>query len=484
MNLKEVILLLIIILIVSAGLCYEVSKPWVGWFDFNGAAYSRFAKNFLTFGFLKTKMTPTWDMGSVVPQEFDYYLHHPPMAAYLVAISFKLFGIHEWSARLIPVIFSISALVIFYLVVRLLWGKIIALLSLVFLGFTPMFLYYGRMVNHEPVFLFFYFLILFFYLKYLSERKNLYIGGMAVGLILAFLTAWQAFYLSIILLIHYLFFAYKNIKDKRPIVIFVLLPILFVLLYIYWIYSVKGSLSDNVNSIISRFSPNERHQFTWLEFLTLEVNRIKFLFTRVLCFLALWYIISLTVKRSRNLFSNKSFVFIFFSLALGNILLFREGAWEHEYQLYYFLPFFSVVSAMGLVSLKNYLHHKRILQILIACFVFLFFTQSYHNFLSLHSSKFDINYEIAVKINSVSMPDEEIGTNFKISVPTSWYVDRKYTVIKSVEEFKEIDVLRKLAFMIVIPHEGKTDGLVKFLSSKYPYSIYDNFIFFNLKNLK
>ncbi|MDP3041486.1 MAG: glycosyltransferase family 39 protein [Candidatus Omnitrophota bacterium] len=480
MKRKEVILILIIIIIVTIGLCYEISQPWVGLFDFNGTVYSRFAKNFLTFGFLKTKMSPTWDMGSVAPQNFDYYLHHPPMVAYLVAISFKLFGIHEWSARIVPIIFSVLALILFYLIVRSYKDKIIALLSLVFLGFTPMFLYYGRMVNHEPVFLFFYFLIMLLYLKYLDKRKILYLVGIIASFILAYLTAWATFYFSILLLIHYLIFGYKNIKDKRLIVMFSLLPVIFALIYIFWIYSIKGSLSDNINSIISRFGPNKIHQFTWTEFLLLEGSRIKFLFTPVISFLALWSIVSLAVKRSLNLFWKEGFIIIFLSLPLVNVLLFREGAWEHDYQLYYFLPFFSIVSAAGLLSLGKILHNKRISQILILSFIILFLIQSYLNFSSLHSFKFDISHKIAVKINSVSRLNEEIGVNFRLSVPTSWYVDRKYTVIKSIEEFEKINAVKKLSLMIVIPQEENT-GLVKFLSSRYTYFTYNNFIFFDLK---
>ncbi|MDD5465936.1 MAG: hypothetical protein PHP73_06315 [Candidatus Omnitrophica bacterium] len=78
------------------------------------------------------------------------------------------------------------------------------------------------------------------------------------------------------------------------------------------------------------------------------------------------------------------------------------------------------------------------------------------------------------------MPNEEIGVSFRISVPTSWYVDRKYTVIKSIEEFEKINAVKKLSLMIVIPQEENT-GLVKFLSSRYTYFTYNNLIFFDLK---
>lgn len=476
---KESVFFLAVIIILTLGLCYQITEPWVGIFDFNGAAYSRFAKNFLTFGFIKTKMTPTWNMGSIIPQHFDYYVHHPPVIAYLVAGSFKIFGIHEWSARIVPIIFSIMALILFYLIVRLLWGKVVALLSLVFLGFTPMFLYYGRMVNHEAVFLFFYFFTVFFYLKYLIKRKKIYLVTIIISFILSYLTAWSAFFLSIALAIHYLIFAYKITKDKRPIFIFVLMPILFTLLYSCWIYAIKGSLSENIKSIISRLGPNASNQFTWMDFFVLEFNRIKFLFTTVLCILTFWGIVFLLLQISRKQFFNESIIAFFFLLPLMNIFLFREGAWEHDYQLYYFLPFFAIVSARGMLAIRDYLHRKTISKVFILAFIMLFFVQSYRNFFSIHTFKFDIDREIAIKINLLSKPDNEIGTTFEVSVPTSWYLDRKYTVIRSLEEFKEINAVKKLSLIVVFPHRGNRD-LVKFLSSAYTYFAFKNFLFFKL----
>lgn len=477
---SEVIVLSVTIFIIAVILCYRITEPWNGWFDFNGAAYSRFAKNFLTFGFLRTKFTPTWDLGNIVPEKFNYYLHHPPLLAYIVATSYKIFGFHEWAARLISIIFSLMAVNLFYLLARSLWNRTLAFFSLVFFGFSPAFLYYGRMVNHEPVFLFFYFLIIYFYLRFLDERKNIYILGLIISFILAYLTAWPAFYLSVILLIHYLICGYKNTKDRRPIVILGLMPILFALFYICWIYFIKGSLSDNINSIISRFGPNQVHQFNWKEFLLLEINRIKILFTKISYISIPLYITYLLLRKNREGFLKETVDIIFLSLAMINIFLFREGAWEHDYQLYYFLPLFAIIAAKGLLLLKRYLRTKIIFQIFVTSFIIIFLASSYPNFMSIQSFRFDIDRSIADKINSLTRPDEEIGTNFQISVPTSWYVDRKYTIINSIEELQKINAERKLSFIILIPREDKHD-LIRYLNEKYSSFIYEHLIFYNLK---
>lgn len=480
MEKKEIILLLAIIMIVTLGLCYQITESWSGWFDFNGAVYSRFAKNFLTFGFLKTKMTPTWDLGNIVPEHFNYYMHHPPLLAYMMAMSFKIFGIHEWSARLVPVIFSITALFLFYLIARFLWDKTIAFLSLIFLGFTPMFLYYGRMVNQEPVFLFFYFFIIYFYLRFLHENRKSYVDVILIGFIFAYLTAWQAVYLSIVMLVHYLVSAHKDARNKKLTKVLVLVPLLFFVLYAAWIYFIKGSFAENINSIISRFGPNTVHQFSWIDFFRLEISRSKFYFSVIICIFTLLYIISLLLKGNRSIFLRENIYIIFIGLPLINVLFFREGAWEHDYQLYYFLPFFAIAATKALLWLRNYLRNKNIFKIFVLGVFILFFTESWHNFNSLQAFQFNIDRPIADKINSVTLPEEEIVTNIQISVPTSWYVDRKYTVINNVEEFQKINVKKELVFAVLFPRPGN-EKLMSFLSNNYPNFTYRGVIFCNLR---
>jgi hypothetical protein len=304
-----------------------------------------------------------------------------------------------------------------------------------------------------------------------------------IGFIFAYLTAWQAIYLSIVMLVHYLVSAHKEARNKRLIKVLVFVPLLFFVLYAAWVYFIKGSFAENINSIISRFGPNTIHQFSWIDFFTLQISRSKFYFSVTICIFALLYIISLLLKENRSIFLRENIHIVFIGLPLINVLLFREGAWEHDYQLYYFLPFFAIAATKALLWLRNYLRNKNIFKIFVLGLFILFFTESRHNFNSIQTFQFDIDRLIADKINSVMLPDEEIVTNFQISVPTSWYVDRKYTVINNVEEFQKINAEKELAFAVLFPRTGN-ENLVSFLSSNYPNFTYRGVIFCNLRNLK
>ena len=194
----------------------------------------------------------------------------------------------------------------------------------------------------------------------------------------------------------------------------------------------------------------------------------------------LFYIIHFMFRKCKEKYLQGAVMIIFLSLAVINIFLFREGAWAHDYQLYYFLPFLAILSARGLLLLKRYVSSRGVFQIFIICFVTLFLIESHANFMSIRAFRYDIDHKIADKINVITTPDEEIGTNFKISIPTSWYSDRKYTVIKNIEEFQKINAERTLAFMILI--SGKENkNMADFLKERYPYFMYNGAIFFNLR---
>jgi 4-amino-4-deoxy-L-arabinose transferase-like glycosyltransferase len=424
-------------------------------------------------------MTPTWDMGNIMPDKFSYYTNHPPLFSYMVALGFKVFGIHEWSARLVSIIFSLGSLILFYLIARLLWGIFIAWLSLFFLGFSPAFLYYGRMVNHEPIFfLFFVFSTIYFYLKFLDERKKIYLLFLSIFSAILYLTAWQAFYLSAILITHYIIFSYNKIKDKRPIIVLSSIPVLFAFFYAAYIYLLKGSLNDNITAMINCFNCNIEHQFTWPNFLLAQFKRIEILFGKTMLFLTVFYAVYLIKNREDLL--KETVAFIFLALAVINIIIFRQGAWNHDYQLYYFIPFLSIAAAKGISEVRNIFQNRRIFYSIAAACIVIFLIESCYNFISIHSFKFKINFDITEKINSTVPIKEEIGTNFEMSIPLSWYVDRKYKVIKDIRSFQDAIEREKLSFFILIPKEDMK-LLKDYLDRNYPYFIYKDLIFYDLK---
>ena len=149
--------------------CYELTLPYIKIYE--GGFQEIIAINHLKYGFFNTHFVSI--LGNLHGQNI-YHPNHPPLLQILLAISFKIFGIHEWSARLVPILFSLGGIILIYLIVQRIWDKKTALLASIFVAFMPMSAYFGRIVNFEAVALFFVLLVLYGYVNLIENDKKSY----------------------------------------------------------------------------------------------------------------------------------------------------------------------------------------------------------------------------------------------------------------------------------------------------------------------
>lgn len=145
--------LLLLLLIYGAGLTQTMSEPWVGMHDWNGAFFSQLARNLLRYPISVHHGMPIVAVGSEVPpvEERSTYATHPPGLVWLVAGAFAVFGESESVARMVPILSSLATLGLLVWVVFHAYGRGVAVVSGAIYGLMPMSVYFGRMVNHEPV---------------------------------------------------------------------------------------------------------------------------------------------------------------------------------------------------------------------------------------------------------------------------------------------------------------------------------------------
>lgn len=156
-------------------LTLNVATPWHSSHEDNGLVFESAAINHIRFGLGVTKgqdyfdatvNPPTITPGSIHPrgvsdaQEFRYLLtgpaqpelydHHPPLLGLTVAASLLTFGYHFWAVRLVPIVFTLLALALFYALMTLLFQsrRLAVFAALLFITF-PIAAYYGRDVSHE-----------------------------------------------------------------------------------------------------------------------------------------------------------------------------------------------------------------------------------------------------------------------------------------------------------------------------------------------
>src|SRR5438093_7130560 len=111
-----ILIALAVLFLISAGvLSYRLTDPWIGHHDYNGAFYSLAARNYLQYGYGGTRFGMVINSDVASPEQFVYYTHHPPLLPLLVSFSFAVLGLHEWAARVVPVIFSLGSVGLVYL---------------------------------------------------------------------------------------------------------------------------------------------------------------------------------------------------------------------------------------------------------------------------------------------------------------------------------------------------------------------------------
>ncbi|MCD6520326.1 MAG: glycosyltransferase family 39 protein [Anaerolineae bacterium] len=134
-----------------------------------------------------------YGLDGAVETEFNLY----PL---LVAGLYRLFGVHEALARLVSIAFSLGTAAWVYLLAKRYFGRRAALLATLFLGLSPLYVFYGRTVQPEATALFFSVGALYWFTQWLeSERWGHW--ALATGMAaLAFLCKIPTLYIGLPLL--------------------------------------------------------------------------------------------------------------------------------------------------------------------------------------------------------------------------------------------------------------------------------------------
>lgn len=145
-------------------------------------------------------------------EKFILNAFYPPLMDALTYISFSLFGVSLFAARLVPVAFSILSLwTIFELAYRMYDGKT-ALLSGILLGVMPAYFWLSSLSLLETMLVFFTIISITFFYCWLKNHKDrmLVLSGVALGL--GFLTKYQMVVTAIILVFSIIFLARNQVK--------------------------------------------------------------------------------------------------------------------------------------------------------------------------------------------------------------------------------------------------------------------------------
>jgi 4-amino-4-deoxy-L-arabinose transferase-like glycosyltransferase len=318
---------------------YGLFEPWAsGHLGTAGARFGLHALNFVRYGYLLTGFRPISDAGWVAPGTYSLYTAHPPLISILVSLSFRLFGVYEWSARLVPIVFTMAAILLIYQLACCLWSSRAALLSAGFAATMPIGAYYGQHVSDQGALLMFSLsLAMYFYWLYCRRPHTKYLFGIAGTVLFAMLMDWQGFYIIILLACHHLIFGCARWNWR-----FWLLPLacsLLLLLLIQYIIGLDHFIEKFLHRTGFQASDTDPSQtFTMFQWLWRIGGRTLRAYTMpVLGLGAFWGLHQLVrLIEGKRVTEDTLFVLILLGFATMQLFIGRQAAWIHDYRVEYF----------------------------------------------------------------------------------------------------------------------------------------------------
>lgn len=340
---------------------HKINGPYSGHREINSAWMSTAARNYLVHGYAKLRFAVADSDGTVPTEWLRIYMGHSPLVPLMVSASFQVFGMHEWAARLVPILFTMASIVLIQRLGTALGGNLLGWVAAFVFAMMPMNAYFGRVVNYEPITLCFALGAALAYLHWVRGGGRRWPGAMLALFVLAALTDWPGYYLGLVLPAHY-FLTARRPYDLRIL----LLPVLACLLFgvhlghVSLVQGPKG-LEKLANKFLYRahltdWPVEETGEFSATEFISVEARRAVKLFTLPVLVLAA---VALFDSRRRSPADpnrdnwDPLFVVGLLALAAIHVLLFRHGAWIHDFWLLYFGAPLALLAARGALSLTT-----------------------------------------------------------------------------------------------------------------------------------
>lgn len=430
---KIILIAVFLFVITSLFLGNNLNKPFYGEHDWNGVRYGNIARNYLRYGLFETRFGQVENSGTVKSKEFEFYTHYPPLMPLLITLSYKIFGISEWSTRLVPLLATSGTISLIFLIGKSLFNFKTGALAALLVLFTPMVLYFGKNPVHEPVVLFFVLISFLGFIETYNLQKQkrkvplkytiMFFGGM----ILAELTAWAGYFLvpalTLVLLIK------RDFKFVRSLIPWWILSVVIFSSHILHVYILTespfgGSL---VESLLQRTSLSEAGRLQGF-------NVISYLNQLRLWISALYTItlVSLSVLGMVVLGKNKTWLVLVWGIfGLIYLIVFSNSVFIHNYLIFYLLPFVALTAALGMEKLLQMEFWKRFKLVLPVLVILLIFLERREFLLALNRSDGNLlAWQVGRAINQQTRRDETalvMPKSFSYSAEKflKFYADRK-----------------------------------------------------------
>ncbi|MFH2021149.1 MAG: glycosyltransferase family 39 protein [archaeon] len=156
--------LLIILTLALILRLYHLTYPYLDHHSWRQTQTATIARNFYLHGF------------NIIKPEIDYLGNEPSVAElefqitpYLTSILYIFLGVHDWVGRIVPIIFSLLSIYVYYLLIKLYYGEKLATLSSFVFAILPINIFFSRVQMPESGMLFFSIAGLYYFSMYVRQ---------------------------------------------------------------------------------------------------------------------------------------------------------------------------------------------------------------------------------------------------------------------------------------------------------------------------
>lgn len=296
----------------------------------------------------------------------EIFLEKPPMYIWLSVISSYLFGLSEFSVRLVSALsgFTIIIAVLFFSFKR--WGFLPSFIAFVSIVLNNVFIWRLRSGNIDTLATL---LVFVTFLLMISNRKNKYV---LLGLLFAliYLTKLSLVFFPLIIFILYEII-YERKKIKKNILEYIKLLTIFISLSGLWLFLGFTRIGPE---FIKYFIFNSDQGVVHISFLNFKSDYWDYAYSSlqrryyIVFLLGIFFLIK-GIRNSRN------FLILFFSLSLLVFLSFTKR--NNNWYLVPSMPFWSLAIGYGTYKLLKMFNHSKFIQL---PFLFLVLYISYRTF--------------------------------------------------------------------------------------------------------
>lgn len=338
----------------------HVTRPWVGLHNaWGGAMYGNIARNFINYGYVETGFAPVANFGRVPADQFVYYYHYPPLLVWLVSLSYHAFGVSEWSARVVPLLFSVASIVAVFALAQRLFGKAVGLLSALLMAVVPGGAYYGAHIDvYGPAAQFFPLLAFLGYARWRERGDRGSLALLATALVLGCATSWFSYFVPPMLLAHDYWFREESSRGRtRTLFAVSLLPVaVFGLFLLHRHLVVTAGEQEVYGTLLQKLRMRSSYAdpFRWI-WGRHAVAIVKLFSPPVVLIAGVWFVLRAIDLVRRRLAMADGLVLAFLGYGILHSLAFPSLLAGHDYLAGVYAPAFVIAAALQLVAWHHWL---------------------------------------------------------------------------------------------------------------------------------